>query len=296
MRLPVLIIILLNMSIFDVLSVSAQNKEKECEGEFSYFSQRSDSQQDCERIALDGARIDALRRTFGSVIEQNLISSQEVTNDKERMTFNSISSVDVKGEWLKDIESPSFKYDRDSDGTLIVTCKVKILARSISNRASEFQVFALRNAPNIGNRDSEFRSGERIYLYFSSPIDGYVQVYLIDTLGEAACLLPYPSSSSDGIKVKGGKEYILFDKVSEGNEFGKTKEYILETDDDYEYNRLVVLFSPNPFSKASVKGIGVGKPLSTTDNEFTKWRLSLQRKDPDMGVKELVLRISKFKQ
>ena len=126
----------------------------------------------------------------------------------------------------------------------------------------------------------QFDSRERFFVKFKSPIDGYVAIYLISDDDNTACLLPYRQDRTGQVQVKGGKEYVFFDKATNP----AATHYRLSTNRLQEMNQLVVVFSPNPFSKDVNITTDHRNPTYLSQKDFAKWLLKNQRADKDMVV------------
>ena len=130
-----------------------------------------------------------------------------------------------------------------------MTCKVNGTAREISNESTVFEAIVLRNGTNKRYEDIHFKDKDDLYLYFRSPVDGYVAVYLVDETPTAYCLLPYLNNRTGIHKVNSGKEYVFFD--ANGLKTNTDiDELSLSCDKDLDNYKMYVLFSPNPFTKA----------------------------------------------
>ena len=150
---------------------------KTVRGEYTFYGDASDSPADCRRQALEGARLQALAKEFGTVVSQDVYQRETMTEQGESVYFSSLNATEVKGEWLGDIEEPVYETSVDTDGHIVVKCTVKGRARAISNSASEFDAMILRNGTETKFADTHFRNGDDMYLSFRSPADGYLAVW-----------------------------------------------------------------------------------------------------------------------
>lgn len=261
-------------------------------GEFTYYGGKNESRADCESHALNGARAKALAEKFGTVVTQDVVQRDVVTDRGESTYFSSLNESALKGEWIADDSKPVYSYDLDSDGLYIVTCKVVGKAREISNEAVEFDARVLRNGTRTVNADTRFRSGDDMYLYFKSPVDGYVAVYLLDDAHDTVySILPYQNHAKGEVKVSRGREYVFFDPQSADPAHGEVDELMLTADDEPEHNRVYVVMSPEPFSKAVDSYAGEGLPRVLTFDAFNSWLVKSRRRDPKMGVKIMNIEI-----
>ena len=63
-------------------------------------------------------------------------------------------------------------------------------------------------------------------------------------------------------------------------------------DGDVERNQVYVLFSPNPFNRASDTNAAAGLPRSLSYDDFTRWLSNTRKRDPRMGMKVMHLEIT----
>ena len=141
--------------------------------------------------------------------------------------------------------------------------------------------------------DVGFRGGDDMFLLFRSPVDGYVAAYLVDETPVAYCLLPYIDDADGQQPVEHGREYIFFSEAKAEEESGKVDEYTLTCGSDIERNRLYVIFSPEPFTKALDSQISDALPRQLSYEDFGKWLGTCRKRDKKMGVKVMHIEIKK---
>lgn len=256
-------------------------------GEFTYYGDDNTSPKEAKRLALEGARLAAIAREFGTTVTQSVVNDEGTRGGKEDTFFRSLSETEVKGEWISDQGEPQYKVEFDTDGNIMVTCRVKGLAREISNKAADFEVAILRNGADMRYADTRFRSGDDMRIYFKAPQDGYLAVYLTGEDRMAYTILPYSSSPDGCIKVKHGKEYVFLDPALADREHGDADPMQLVTDQSVERDRFYILFSPKPFVKANDNFTGERVPRSLPFNEFHKWLTRTMKNDPHLGRKTI---------
>ncbi len=264
-------------------------KEVTVTGEATYYDDGTRSRRQCMQEALNLARIDALAKEFGTIVEQDLIQTDRVSESREQHDFLSLSSTEVQGEWISDIGEPEYDINLDKDGNFIVTCRIKGKARAITNEASEFEAKVLRNAPMINAENTSFRHGDSMYLYFNGSVNGYVAVFLEDELGNVLQLLPYTTDTNHRFKVRKNKEYFFFSDQHHDRSLGQVDEIFLTAQDRTEINRLWVVFSPESFSRPVMVSDG-GHPY-TQKADFEKWLNRSRRHDSKMNVKTMNIEI-----
>ena len=275
--------------IFSSVTVRA-DEIKTVEGEYTFPGDGRHSPAECKRLAAEYARVQALKNAFGAIVSQDIMQTESMRGETETSHFLSLSSSEVKGEWLGDIGEPEYEINLDQDDNLVVKCKVKGRAKALNNRASEFESLVLRNGTDRRNADTNFRDGDRMYLYFSAPVNGYLSVFLADEQDNVFAVLPYSTGDVPEIHTKKGYDYIFFD-ARRGNDFGNVDELIMTAPDGEEFNKIYVVFSPEPFAPPAVKFKYAGAPPVMDREEFTKWLVKVRRNDDRMGVKSMNIMI-----
>lgn len=229
--------------------------------------------------AIEQARAEAIRNEFGTLVASDFISSDRLVNDELSSYYLMDTETSARGEWLGDEQQPEVTMEC-YDNTLFITAKVRGKAREIVRAKPDIKWQVLKDVDGQKKEADTFSNGERIYVKFSTPADGYVAVYLITSDTETCCLLPYPNDGSGQYRTRSGKEYTFFDKATEPT----AKHYKLTTAEPQEYNQLVIIYSPNPFVKCTDVSADARKPNTLTQKDFAKWLLRQQRADKDMVV------------
>lgn len=265
----------------DVVSVS---------GVATYYDDGTHSRVECERLAAEQARIDALAKKFGTIVSQDILQADRIVGNREQNDFLALSATEVKGEWIADEGKPEYEYSRDAKENLIVTCRIKGKAKEISNEAAAFDALVLRNGTRKANADNRFRDGDDMFLYFNTSVNGFLSVFLEDEEGKVYLLLPYPKDTRTRVAVKKDTEYIFFSPDHVGDQIGADVEEVYLTGSDHtEYNRVFVVFSPEYFSRP-VMDASQGLPVMKSE-EFNKWLIKSRRNDSRMNVKSMNLQI-----
>lgn len=259
-------------------------------GSATYYDNGHHSKVECMKLAAEQARIDALAREFGTIVSQDIVQTDRIRTGRETNDVLAVSMTEVKGEWLGDTEEPRYEFSYDNDRNMVVSCTVKGTARAITNEAVSFETTALRNGIHSANADTRFRDGDDMYLYFLGSADGYLTVWLEDESRTVYNLLPYPRDPKSEVRVKRYQEYTFFNSSLGKGMFGPEEELILTAPDETEYNRIYVVFSPNPYSRPAMSA-DAGLP-SLPSADFSKWLMRMRRNDPKMGVKAINLEIS----
>jgi hypothetical protein len=224
------------------------------------------------------ATIDALEKAFGRVVIQgnatyitNLQTGQEVQTNT---VFNTIANTSVKGEVVGEVNAKftdveGYKIvDGKKEKVLEIRCDVDIKAREIETPKVIFTCFPLA-CLDENCRNTVFKDNDKFYLFFTSPMSGYLTVYL-DDKQESQCLYPHIGMKSEfegGVPVEGDKKYFLFSDVN----------YTLYTNNLQDINRLFVIFSKTPLNKPSLNynpltdEKGYIFPKSLPSEDFQKW-------------------------
>lgn len=269
----------------------AQRVKQVC-GEYTYYAEGNESPNQVKLKAWEGAKVEALAREFGTIVSQSTTQSETLANGEESSYFSQLSSTEVKGEWLEDVGEPEYEMEFVDD-MLVVKCRACGKARELSNEAVDFEALVLRNGTEKKFADVSFKGGDDMYLLFRSPADGYVAAYLVDETPAAYCLLPYMSNAEGQQPVEHGREYIFFSEAKAEQGSGAVDEYTLTCAGDIERNRLYVIFSPEPFTKALDSQVSDALPRQLSYEDFSKWLGTCRKRDKKMGVKVMHIEIKK---
>lgn len=270
--------------------MNADSKVKKVKGQYTYYADKSDSPASSKRKALEGARLDAISKEFGTIVSQDIQQADRIGAAGESTKFFSLSASEVKGEWLADDGDPVYEVNLDKDDNLVVTCIVKGTAKEISNESVDFEAIALRNGTSRGNAATDYQDGDNLFLYVTTPCDGYLGVYLLDETGNVITMFPYFQDSRQEGKLKKGYDYVLFDPNKAEGTFGEIDAFGIAAPDEIEFNKLYVVFSPFAFSRP-LTHTGEDGLRKTSESDFSKWLVKSRRNDPKMGVKQINLKL-----
>lgn len=280
------------VAIFMATTAVAASPVKTVKGEYTYYGDKATSPAECKRLALEGARLDALAKEYGTIVTQDVLQADRIDSKGEANKFLSLSSTEVKGEWIADDGEPEFEITLDKDDNLVVRCKVKGKAREISNESTEFDARVLRNGTKPGNASTDFYDGDDLYLYFTAPVDGYVSVFLSLEDGNVYQMLPYLSDTKGEAKVKRNYDYVFFDPTKAEGTFGTPDQFRIATAGVIEFNKIYVVFSPSYFAKPVMRARNsMGELPSMSEDDFSKWLVKSRRNDSKMGVRQMNLKI-----
>lgn len=262
-------------------------------GEYLYQLPENVSLEEGKRIALERAKIQALADAFGTVVSQRNSTVVENTNGQSSVDFLSLGGSDVRGEWIETVGEPLFQIISE-DGMLAIKVKVKGKAREIKNADICLEAHLLRNGTTLKYESAEFRNGDDMYLYFKSPVNGFLAVYLFDQVTqEVYCLLPYRSSDRPSYRIEHDKPYIFFSSQLSEESPTEVDEYTLTCSKSQEQNTIYILFSPKAFTKANTQDLTETLPRQLTFAEFQKWVGNCRTKDIEMQEMIKVLNIKR---
>ncbi len=267
--------------------------------------------------ALELAKIDALENAFGTVITQGNVIYVKNKKTGEKIETNSIfkmiGNTTVKGEII-DVKSE--KYDKKVVKSRIgrkkikmtyISCKVKVLARELTDSDIEIENYPL-NSLKILKPVFHFKEGDNLYLYFKSPVNGYLTVFL-DDMSVVQCLLPYrnmPDGLEEAMPIKANKEYVFFSDFDEHNYFDDDyfaeDTYKLVAADSKDINELVVVFSKEklnrPIFKDASKIVEIDDasyelPRTMNSIDFKKWLVKIKQFRNDLKINKMQISIEK---
>ena len=271
---------LLIFMLFCVSVVAFAQKEEKVTASYTYYVPENITLEEAKRTALDRAKFSAIADAFGTLVTQNnstILSNQNGHSDSR---FFSLGGSEVKGEWIETTSEP--KYDIRYDGNMLVV-SVTVVGRIREIASADIDVIAkiLRNGTDERFESSEFRNGDDMYLYFKSPVDGYLTVYLLDEeMQKVYCLLPYRTSGNGAYRIKHDYPYILFSVKNELVHPSMVDEYTMTCSREVEFNDIYIIFSPNPFAKAnSNEANDDALPRQLSFKDFQKWIKFLKTKD-----------------
>lgn len=249
-----------------------------------------------EANAFEAAKQKALEDRFGldvSKITNTLITSRtEGQISKSETNVFSAGGTAVRGEWIETLQEKVLDKSFTS-GFWVVKVRVEGKARNYSTEKADIQYNFVKDVQDVESPVT-FRDGNDLFLRFSSPVAGYLCVYLVDEEQNAYCLLPYMSRQTGSQPVIANKDYVFFSP-----KFDKeAQEYTVNCERTLEQNMLLVVFSPNEFVKAADKQGGKNfreeqLPRELNYEALMKWLSRNQTKDPNMVVRSTLITIRK---
>lgn len=267
-------------------------KLKTIEGEYTYHAPENVTLEQAKAIALDRAKIQALADEFGTIVSQYNTTIVENQNEKSSVDFNSIGGSEVKGEWIETLEEPLYNIMYETN-MLVVSVKVKGKAREIISAGIDFKAHILRNGVEDRFESDQFLSGDDLYLSFSTPVKGYLAVYLIDGSKQAYCLLPYRGQDDGVYAIKSNYRYLFFNgDVALQDDKPVVEEYVMTCEHkEEERNVIYIIFSPNKFIKASDNDNGEALPRELPYEVFQKWLVECRKHDEKLNMRMIPITI-----
>ncbi len=233
---------------------------------------------DAKRKCIEQAKAEAIKEEFGEIVVSDIVDTNIENGSSSTSYFWENTAAMSKGEWLSDTRQPQITVEY-KDGSLFFSAEVWGTAREITQAKADLDWDILKDINNQKGVTT-FENGERIYLRIRVPVNGYLAVYLTVGDGTTSCLLPYPKNTDGRYYVQGGTEHILFDKSSNN----KAQIYRMTTVHAREINQIVVIYSPNAFTKCNDLNVDSRHPSNVATTDFQKWLTKCQRNDKDMVV------------
>ena len=264
---------------------------------YEYISNNpNESPEQAERTAIEKAKQKALEEKFG--VDVTSVTSTLLSNRRRDGKAHSQSNIfalggtSVRGEWIETIQE-KIQEKVFSNGFWRVKVYVEGRARNYSTEKADIQYAFVRDINDVESPVT-FRDGSDIFLRFSSPVAGFLCVYLIDEEQNAFCLLPYANQPSGSQRIEANKEYIFFSTKYDHD----AEEYTLNCQRTSEQNAVYVIFSPNEFFKAADKQGGKNfrdelLPRELKYETLLNWLSRNQTKDEDMVVRTSMVTIRK---
>ncbi|MCF6240665.1 MAG: hypothetical protein L3J74_04895 [Bacteroidales bacterium] len=281
-----------------------------------------ESKTEAKNRALQQAKVNALQDAFGTLIMQGntiYIENKKTGEKVETNTvFKMIGNTAVKGEIIKVLKEEYKETEKKEripgqkkkQKVTYIECSVQLLAKELKNTKIQIETFPLKDTKII-RPVTDFYKGDDFFLYFRSPVNGYLTVYLDDN-DNAQCLLPYrsmPEGLEEAMPIKADKEYVFFSDKPEFNyfddDFFKEDTYELYANSEKDINRLYVIFSKKPLNKPILKDdehkevlLDLGKenyslPRIVPSNDFQEWLIKIQQIRDDLVIKTIMISIEK---
>lgn len=282
------LIIMAVMACFPKNAMAANDKA--VSGTYTYYGHPGMTMVEAKEKALEGAQNEALRSAFGTLVSQDIVQTNEIVNDKEKMAFLSSTQSTVRGEWLATTGMPEYE-EKFENGAPVVTCTVSGRGRKLSNKAPDLIANAL-SAPDRRAVCSDFMDSQQIYIYVKSPERPvFAMVCLEDEDGTVFKMFPFDTTPAQATLTK-DYDYILFDPDRPGGSLGEMPgSGLFITTDKLALNRLYIVYSPNYFRKGNWKFMEEAGLETMSTKDFNKLMIELRRADEEMGMKVINLSV-----
>lgn len=262
-------------------------------GEYTYQVPGNVSLDEAKHIALERIKQQLIAECFGTSIVD--VQSTQIINSgqKSQVDYIDVGKSHVEGEWIETIGEPQYTI-MTSDDMVAIKVYVKGKVRKIDRASIDLGIEVLKNGTDKRFADTDFKNGDDMYLWFHTPIGGYLAVYLVDNDRNAYCLLPYRTQKAGYVEVEPDKDYVFFSVSSSPDALRQdVDEYCLTCSRTQELNRLYVIFSPNPFYKAKDNQMRDELPRELREEDFLKWLSAARIKDRQMQCEERTIHIHK---
>jgi hypothetical protein len=265
--------------------------------------------------ALELAKINALENAFGTLVMQgnSVYIENKKTGEKveTKTTFKMIGNTAVKGEIIQVLKTDyketvrKEKINRKKVEITYIDCSVLLEAKEINDTKIEIVAYPL-NSTKIVRPNTVFYDGDDLFVYFKSPLNGYVTIFLDDNK-QAQCLLPYrkmPKGIEEAMPVVADKEYIFFSDKPEYNyfddDFFAEDTYELVSSTEKDLNELYIIFSKQPLNKPMLnEATNESKnnilPRTINSDEFKEWLIKIQQMRNDIQINRDIISIEKNK-
>lgn len=263
-------------------TVCAQ-KVQTVHGEYLYRAPENVTVEQARRTAVERARLQALADRFGTIVSQVNTTLAENRNGSSDLSFFSAGGSEVKGEWLEDTREPEISVSYEQ-GMLCIRALVWGRAREIVRSETQVDARLLRNGTELRSESDEFRDGDDFYLFFRTPVSGFLAVYLVDAEQRAYCLLPYLLDTANRVAVEKNRDYLFFSARHAGDANRSVDEYTLTCRQSVERNTVYVVFSENEFAKAGDRRTDETLPRELPFEDFQKWLTRSRMRDKTMTV------------
>lgn len=284
--------------VLPMLQLRAQRKVV-AEGFYTYYAAKNESVEQAKAKAERMAMADAIAKVFGVRVSSVTISREQEVDGVANFVFYNESDTEVRGEWIETLEPTKFNPGFDNQGDLVIEASVKGVVREIDRAKIDVKAYVLRHGTDEQMSDLHFRSGDRMYLSFTAPVNGHLVAYCLAE-GIAQRLLPYSNAQDGAFKVKHDKRYVFFtESTGWTRKPGMTMLCAdgLETEFDVVY----FIFSEKPFAR-SVDDVEVQSfeddknlvlPPSMKEERFQKWLANCRKQDVNMVVVKKNIQITK---
>lgn len=274
--------IILLAALTALTTAATAQKTENVHGVFAYTVGENEkfSLTELKHKCLIGAQNEAIKNTFKERISSTTNMVDASINGHDVSSFYDEVTLSSTAEWIGDTQAPVFTINYIG-GQLTFQAEVWGEAREISNAKTELDWATLCNGTTAAYQSTSFKHRDHLYIRLRTPVSGYVAIYLLDSSSkQACCMLPYTSNTTGQHAVKAGREYVFFDKERDPEATPLT----LTTRDELEIDQVILIFSPNPFTKNVDDGSRRRQLGRQSLEDFEKWLRKLRKQDPEMVI------------
>jgi len=286
--------VILSLAILVSPLLSFAQKLQTAGGSYVYYAPENVSLEAAKQTALERAKIQIIADKFGTIVSQSSTTRTNIRNGKTQTDFQLLGGSEVKGEWIETLGEPRYEITY-AQGMLVVKVHVEGRVREIASAGVDFKARVLRNGIEEKFESDEFRDGDDLFLAFQAPVEGYLTVYLYDG-DQVYCLLPYRAEGNGSVKIDANQRYLFFSckHPTKGVAPDCIDEYTLTCSRTMELNKLYVIFSPHPFTKAvDSEGGSETTPRMLDFDSFQTWLVKCRKRDVEMRMEIKNLTITK---
>ncbi len=234
---------------------------------------------------VEAARSKAIKNAVSNALGTRVSQITNITIEDGQTDFTVFGSTTIKGKWIatdeETIETTSYFDTQKQRPMIYVSCRIK---GKVKEAPAEVMLLArTMRCPDLSCESVSFSDGDNIYLYFKSPVDGYLSVFFSEG-NKIYRILPYPRNSSDNyVEVIADKEYIFFSDNYKHNyslSMKPEKLKLSRNENELDSYKVQVVFSQNKYFKPllekddrkSQKNL---LPPQLSSSEFNKWMKKL---------------------
>lgn len=283
-------------------NVAYAQRTVESTGTYTYILKDNETPKAGEQKVLELAMQNAVEKAFGRKVGVKNLLSIGNKNGESSSDFSSYGWNLVNGTWVETIGKPQIKRTFDDDGHIVFSCTITGKVKEGIDDTVDFEVKALKDPNNLMSESSEFygstagdNRGDNLYLYFKTPVEGYLNVYLVDEdNGIAYCLLPERDDTNGTYKVKRNREYCFFKGKDTNSD--RTGKVYFTCEKPIEHNTIHVVFSPREFLTSRLDShdedfLADSLPLS----DYETWFARLSARDSQVKRVAIGIKLRKIK-
>ena len=266
------------------------------------FTYSADNYTRTQAIAegIKDAKIKLLIDTFGTDLQMDSYTRIENSSGNMSVNTNVTKEEQTRGIWVETTtEEATTEFDAAMARWIVKVRIGGIMRERIKNQARPEFIIKTLNAPNVNAEATIIKSAtntdvgsSNFFIYFKSPVDGYIAAYMVDMNNTAYRLVPYNSLSEQQIKPR--LEYIfLHDNPASihSNDWSLNIPSITLTCDDVaEHYKLYVIFSTHHFTIPMDDG---GEIPTLSEDSFRKWMNKGEKADDAFYITPIDITIKK---